>query len=157
MQMELENYLLRHLIERDQEVLLIRRLVEHAGYYEERDFLDSLVSRIEKDRDSLRSLCDGLGVSCWGTEHLLRKFAFVMERLKGDFAGRRVGQLGKYLTLETLSLKLEGKHLMWASLSQVADFYAAFSDFNFVVAMADAKYQRDEVEKFREREVTLVF
>ncbi len=157
MQVELENYLLRHLVERDQEVMLIQRLVEHAGYDEERDFLHKLVSRVENDRDSLRSLCDGLGVSCWGTEHLLRRFTSKMERFKGDFAGRRVGQLGKYLTLETLSLKLEGKHLMWASLSQVADFYATFSGFNFVTAMAEAKYQRDEVEKFRKREVTLVF
>lgn len=107
-------------------------------------FLAELVVEIQKDHRTLGDLMSSLEAAESRLKQVVARLGEKASHLK--LGG---GDLGTLLTLETLSLGIEGKACMWKSLMQVHDARGAFLavDFNALIKRADD--QRRALEPWR--------
>lgn len=87
---------------------------------------------------------DALGTTQNPVKKVVARMGEKVSQLKMDD-----GYLGDLLTLETLSLGIEGKACLWKSLKQVNDSRAAFSSVDFDALIKRAEGQRSAVEDWR--------
>ena len=60
-------------------------------------------------------------------------------------------ELGRYLTLETMSLGVEGKRSMWTALERASNQYSELQATDLTGLIARAEVQRDALENERLR------
>jgi len=108
------------------------------------EFLAELVVEIQKDHRTLGELLSSLDA----TENRLKQVVARMGE-KASHLKLGAGDLGTLLTLETLSLGIEGKASMWKSLLQIHDPRGAFLAFDFDALIKRADDQRRALEPWR--------
>jgi hypothetical protein len=113
------------------------------------DLMGRLGAAIESDRHTLEGLMTRLGIepssakqaAGWMLERLSRlRFA---EKVTGSAATSRLMQL------ETLSIGIEGKRLLWKALKELTQAAAGSEGVDFDSLIARAESQRQEIEPFR--------
>ena len=67
------------------------------------------------------------------------------------FTGGDDDELNAFVTLETLSIGVEGKVCMWKALRTVAADYPAFADYDVDELLARATAQREKIEEQRQK------
>jgi hypothetical protein len=111
--------------------------------------LEGLRLEIEQDRDILGEVMTRLGVVRSTPKQLAGK---VMETLSRFRLSERItgsADVTRLLELETLSLGIEGKLLLWRSLSEAAGARPELAEFDLPALAAGAVSQRAGVEPFR--------
>ena len=88
---------------------------EHGAFFGE------IASEIKADHDTLERLVDDLGVQRSATKRAAAEVGSKMMAPK--FVGGDDDELNAFITLETLSMGIEGKICMWRALTTVADGY----------------------------------
>lgn len=148
---DLAIYLNDHLAGSIGAMEMIQDLIEtHQGKPLER-FLRALLENIQSDQDELRSLMDGLGVK----ERKLRKAGAWMaekaSRLKLRMADSGEANLALFQSLETLSIGIMGKRLLWRTLEATiaATVRQVGLDLARLERRAAEQFERVEKEVFR--------
>lgn len=110
-------------------------------------FLDELVQEIDEDKATLEELMQGLGVR---PDPLKRAVAWTAERaarLKPNGRLLSYSPLSRLIELEALSLGVEGKGALWASLREVALDPAAAESLEHLEKRAKRQRRRLEVHR----------
>ncbi len=120
-------------------------------------FASSLRKEIAEDQKVLEALMADLKI----TQSVARKAAgWISEKLVevklylDDASG---GPLKLLEGLEAISLGIEGKRLLWRSLSAASDGHPDLAQLDFAQLIARAERQRDEVERIRIQAATSAF
>ena len=109
--------------------------------------LGRLAGEIEADRDVLGEVMDTVGAGRDKAKQALAWAGEKVGRLKPNGQITGYSNLSRLVELEGLSLGLEGKAHLWASLAEVAD--PRLTAFDFAELEQRAERQRDEIEPFR--------
>lgn len=107
-------------------------------------FMATLAVEIQADHQTLQDLMDRLGATQNRVKQVTARVGEKVTHLK--LGG---GDLGNLLTLEGLSLGIEGKACMWKSLKEVKEDNAAFAGVDFDALIKRAEEQREAVERWR--------
>ena len=107
-------------------------------------FMAALAVEIQADHQTLQDLMDSLDVTPSRVKQVTARMGEKVSHLK--LGG---GDLGNLLTLEGLSLGIEGKACLWKSLKEVKERYAALASVDFDALIKRAAEQRDLVERWR--------
>lgn len=113
------------------------------------EVLARLATEIDEDRGTLEDVMARLGV---GSSNLKQAGGWLMERIsRVRFNQRVVGSeaASRLLQLETLSLGIEGKRLLWKALQELAGAEPRLKGVDFAHLVARAKSQRKAIEPFR--------
>jgi hypothetical protein len=125
---------------------LIDRLHRDTGDSPLGEFLTQLQPEIKKDQATLVDIMAKLGIDPDPLKQAAGKAAELLSRIKLGGGHRETGRL---LTLETLSLGIEGKASLWLALERVAHGYGELDGFDFGELLRRAETQRKGVEKQR--------
>ena len=148
-QSTLSTYLNDHLAGSKAAIELVTSLRSETEGTPLGDLVGRLVIEIDEDRATLEGLMTRLGVephrvkqaAGWMTEKLSRvRFA---ERVTGSTATTRLMQL------ETLSVGIEGKRLLWTAMARLSQVVAVAQTVDYAGLVARAERQRDSLEPFR--------
>ncbi|MEA2293854.1 MAG: hypothetical protein QOE86_1493 [Solirubrobacteraceae bacterium] len=141
----LHVYLNDHLAGATAGVELVRTAAEnHDG--ELGDFFQELADGIGADYETLTSLINQMGAKASGAKEAFAKIGAEVSESK--FSGESVDdpQFGTFLTLETLSIGVEGKQCMWKALKAVEGDYAELASLDIDTLIERAQSQRDRLE-----------
>jgi hypothetical protein len=141
----LHVYLNDHLAGATAGVDLVKTAAEnHDG--ELGEFFAQLADEISADYNGLTSLMDQMDAHASGAKEVLAKAGSVVSEAK--FSGESVGSptFGTFLTLETLSIGVEGKLCMWKALKVVEGEYTELASFDIDTLIERAQSQRDRIE-----------
>jgi hypothetical protein len=145
----LEVYLNDHLAGATGACELARNAVEKYATTPHHAFLRQFLMEVEEDRATLEEMIRTAG----GTPNPLKQAgAWIMEkvsRLKLSPGGTGSEELSVLLTLETLSIGVEGKICLWGALKAVASQITELGGIDFDALSARAQRQRDGLEKER--------
>ena len=112
-------------------------------------FFSEIYAEISADKDTLQQLIETLGVAESASKTAL---AEVGSKLMGPkFTAGEDDALNAFVTLETLSIGVEGKVCMWKALKTVEADYEAFKQFNVDELLARATSQREKLEAQRQK------
>jgi hypothetical protein len=111
-----------------------------------KDFADKLIEEIKQDHSTLMDMMAKLGIETSPVKQVGAKVAELASRLK---LGGGSDETGRLLTLEALSLGIEGKACLWLSLQQVAEEYGALASLDLGELLKRAESQRKDVERER--------
>ncbi|MGH2722067.1 MAG: hypothetical protein ACRDJO_10770 [Actinomycetota bacterium] len=125
---------------------LVERLHRDTGDSTLGEFLTGLKDEIKQDQATLVDIMSKLGIQPDPLKQAAGKAAELLSRIKLGGGHRDTGRL---LTLETLSLGIEGKAALWLALERVADSYGALDGFDFGDLLRRAETQRKGVEQQR--------
>lgn len=107
-------------------------------------FLGDLVVEIQADHQTLQDLMASLDATQNRVKQVTARVGEKVSRIKMGS-----GDLGNLLTLETLSLGIEGKAGMWKSLKEVRDEHPGFASVDLGALIKRAEEQRGAVERWR--------
>lgn len=141
----LHVYLNDHLAGATAGVDLVKSAAErHDG--ELGEFFQQLSDEISGDYNTLTSLIDQLNAHGSGAKEALAKIGSEVSEAK--FSGESIDdpEFGTFLTLETLSIGVEGKLCMWKALKVVEGEYAELGSFDIDTLIERAQSQRDRIE-----------
>jgi hypothetical protein len=145
----LEVYLNDHLAGATGACEVARNAAEKFAGTPHRDFLRQFLMEVEEDRATLEEMIRTIG----GTPNPLKQAgAWIMEkvsRFKLSPGGTGSEEMSALLTMETLSIGVEGKICLWAALKPVAGDIAELGSIDFDQLLARAQRQRDGLEKER--------
>jgi hypothetical protein len=144
-QQPIHVYLNDHLAGATAGVELVKQAAErHDGDLGE--FFAQLADEIAGDHNTVTSLMDQMGAHASGAKEVLAKAGSVVSETK--FSGESMDdpEFGTFLTLETLSIGVEGKLCMWKALKVVADDYPELSSTDIDTLIERAQSQRDSLE-----------
>jgi hypothetical protein len=141
----IDVYLNDHLAGSAMAIDLIDRLRRDAGDSPLGEFLARLRPEIEQDQTTLVQIMSKLGLEPDQLKQAAGRAAELLSRVK--LAGHR--DTGRLLTLETLSLGIEGKAALWLALQRVARSYGTLDGFGFGELLRRAESQRKGVEEQR--------
>jgi hypothetical protein len=110
-------------------------------------FLAGLLDDISEDRKVLESLMSDLDITPNPAKQAAAWAAEKAGRLKLNGEVRGTSPLTPLVELETLSLGIEGKRLMWLALSEVPDL--PLGSERLAELVARAQQQREGVERYR--------
>ena len=112
-------------------------------------FFSEIYAAIEADYGTLQQLASALRVDESAGKTAL---AEVGSKLMGPkFTAGDDDELNAFVTLETLSIGVEGKVCMWKALKTVASDYPGFADFDLDDLLARATEQREKLEDQRQK------
>ena len=111
--------------------------------------MDGLALEVEEDRDTLGEVMTRLGVVRSTPKQVAGKVLETLSRLRLNERITGSPDVTLLLELETLSLGIEGKVLLWRSLSEVADTRPELAAFDLATLSTRAVSQRAGVEPFR--------
>lgn len=111
--------------------------------------MDGLLLEIEQDRDTLGEVMTQLGVVRSTSKQVAGKVLETLSRLRLNERITGSDDVTRLLELETLSLGIEGKLLLWRSLSEVAESRPGLAGFDLATLASRAVSQRAGVEPFR--------
>jgi len=112
-------------------------------------FFSEIYSEIQADKDTLQQLIEALGVDESATKTALAEVGSKVMAPK--FTAGEDDQLNAFVTLETLSIGVEGKVCMWKALKTVESDYPAFEGFDIDALLASATSQREKIEAQRQK------
>jgi hypothetical protein len=112
-------------------------------------FFSEIYAEIRADFDTLQELASALGVEESASKGALAEIGSKMMAPK--FTAGDDDELNAFVTLETLSIGVEGKVCMWKALKTVAGDYSAFEQFDVDELLARAEGQREKIEAQRQR------
>jgi hypothetical protein len=141
----LHVYLNDHLAGATAGVELVKTAAEnHDG--ELGEFFQQLADGISADFNTLTSLIDQLNAHASGAKEAFAKIGSEVSEAK--FSGETVDdpEFGTFLTLETLSIGVEGKLCMWKALKVVEDSAPELAAANIDTLIERAQSQRDSIE-----------
>ncbi len=141
----LHVYLNDHLAGATAGVDLVRTAAEnHDGDLGE--FFAELADGITADYNTLTSLIDQLNAHASGAKEAFAKIGAEVSDTK--FSGESIGdpQFGTFLTLETLSIGVEGKLCMWKALKVVEGDVPELGALDIDTLIERAQSQRDRLE-----------
>jgi hypothetical protein len=144
----LHVYLNDHLAGATAGVELVKTAAEnHDG--ELGEFFAQLADEITADYNTLTSLMDQMDAHASGAKEVLAKAGSVVSEAK--FSGESMDdpEFGTFLTLETLSIGVEGKLCMWKALKVVEDSAPELAAANIDTLIERAQSQRDKLESKR--------
>jgi len=109
-------------------------------------FFQELADGISADFNSLTSLVDQMNAHASGAKEAFAKIGSEVSEAK--FSGETIDdpQFGTFLTLETLSIGVEGKKCMWTALRTVADGHPELAAMDLDTLVERAQSQRDRIE-----------
>jgi hypothetical protein len=141
----LHVYLNDHLAGATAGVDLVKTATEnHDGALGE--FFQELADGISADFNTLTSLVDQMNAHASGAKEAFAKIGSEVSESK--FSGESVDdpEFGTFLTLETLSIGVEGKLCMWKALKVVEGEYTELASFDIDTLIERAQSQRDRIE-----------
>jgi len=115
------------------------------------------ITEVSDDHELLISLVEGTGFKVSAVRHTVGTVLARMGLWRLVNNGLRLGELGKFESLELISVGIQGKRLLWRTFGELQESYPAWEATNFHDLELEAMKQRDGVEKFRLREAKLVF
>jgi hypothetical protein len=120
-------------------------------------YLEELLPQIEEDRAILESILDRLGES---KDRVKPAFAWAVEKvgrlkLNGQLTG--YSDLSRLLEVEGLSLGVEGKLSLWASLKELAPSEPRLSSYDFDAMIERGVHQREVLEEHRREAAKIAF
>jgi hypothetical protein len=125
---------------------LARQLEARAEGTDFQPAMSRLASEIEADLDTLTHLMDRIGVARNPAKQVATWVAEKASRLKlsGATAGNR--ELGTFLSIEALSLGVEGKASLWTTLLEIRGHYPALASTDLDGLVERAQRQRQVLE-----------
>jgi len=142
-------YLNDHLMGSTTGIELVRRIASgHSGTDIGR-FAEGLAGEIEEDRDTLLEIMDRLGASRDQAKVALGWVTEKAARLKPNGELRGTSPLTPLVELESLSMGIEGKRLLWVALAEVDTIAEAIGRERLAGLIARAADQRERVEVHR--------
>ncbi len=141
----IEIYLNDHLAGATAGVDLVKSAAErHDG--EMGEFFQQLADEISADYNTLSSLMATMNARGSGVKEVFAKAGSEIadSKFSGDSANDP--DFGTFLTLETLSIGVEGKLCMWKALKIVEDNHAELKSTNIDKLVERAQSQRDRLE-----------
>jgi hypothetical protein len=121
-----------------------RQAASHTG-----GEIETLVQEIEVDRTLLKQVMEMLGVRFGPVKQASAWLGGKFVQLKPVAAGRNGSPLGRLLELESLSLGVEGKALLWQALIELKDLIPQLGTVELERALIRARVQRDLLETLR--------
>ncbi|MDQ3723799.1 MAG: hypothetical protein M3376_12240 [Actinomycetota bacterium] len=145
----LDTYLNDHMAGATAGTNLAKMASEEHQTDEHGPFFSEIYAEIKADKETLQKLMDALTVDDSATKTAL---AEVGSKLMGPkFTAGEDDRLNAFVTLETLSIGVEGKVCMWKALKTVESDYAAFEQFDIDDLLARAVSQREKIEVQRQK------
>ena len=145
----LDTYLNDHIAGATAGTNLARMAAEEHQTDEHGPFFSEIYAAIKADFDTLQELADALGVQRSASKSALAEVGSKLMAPK--FTGGDDDELNAFVTLETLSIGVEGKVCMWKALKTVEGDYPAFGDFDIDGLLASAVAQREKLEAQRQK------
>jgi hypothetical protein len=145
----LDTYLNDHIAGATAGTNLAKMAAEEHQTDEHGPFFSEIYSEIQADFDTLTQLASALGVDESASKTALAEIGSKMMGPK--FTAGDDDELNAFITLETLSIGVEGKVCMWKALKTVAGDYAAFDNFDIDGLLARAEGQREKIEAQRQK------
>ena len=143
----LEVYLTDHLAGATAGVNLSQMAAEEHRADDHGPFFGEIASEIKADFETLERLVDELGVGKSATKTAAAEIGSKVMAPK--FVGGDDDQLNAFITLETLSMGVEGKVCMWKALKTVADAYPTLGNYDLDELIARGESQRERIEAER--------
>jgi hypothetical protein len=109
-------------------------------------FFGQIASEIKADHDTLEQLMQDLGTEKSATKTAAAEIGskVMAPKFKGD-----EDELNAFVTIETLSIGVEGKICMWKALKQVEDAYPTLASLDMDDLLARGEDQRSRLEAKR--------
>jgi hypothetical protein len=145
----LDVYLNDHLAGSAAAVELVERIRSNNQGTALAAHLEGLGREIEEDRDTLAEVMTALGVVRSTPKQVAGKVLETLSRFRLNERITGSADVTRLLELETVSLGIEGKLLLWRSLSEVADVRPELAPFDLTVLATRAVSQRAGLEPFR--------
>ena len=110
------------------------------------EFFTQLSDEISADYNTLTSLMDQMGAHASGAKEVLAKAGSEITERK--FSGESIDdpEFGTFITLETLSIGVEGKLCMWTALKAIESEVPELADTDLDTLFERARSQRDRIE-----------
>ena len=145
----LETYLNDHFAGATAGVNLAKMAAEEHKGDEHGAFFGEISSEISADYEKLQGLMESLGVEESATKGALAEIGSKMMAPK--FTAGSDDELNAFVTIETLSIGVEGKVCMWKALKTVESEYPAFKEYDIDELLARATSQREKIEAQRQK------
>ena len=143
----LEVYLTDHLAGATAGVNLSQMAAEEHRADEHGAFFSEIASEIKADHATLEQLIADLGVQKSATKTAAAELGSKIMAPK--FTGGDDDELNAFITLETLSMGVEGKVCMWKALKTVEDAYPTLESYDLDELIARGESQRERIEAAR--------
>ncbi len=143
----LEVYLTDHLAGATAGLNLAQMATHEHRADEHGAFFGEIASEIKADYATLERLIAELGVERSATKTAAAEIGSKMMAPK--FVGGDDDELNAFITLETLSMGVEGKVCMWKALTTVAGAYPTLEGFDLDGLIARGESQRERIEATR--------
>jgi len=145
----LDTYLNDHIAGATAGTNLAKIAAEEHQTDEHGPFFSEIYAAVEKDFGILKDLAAALGVEESAGKGALAEIGSKMMAPK--FTAGEDDQLNAFITLETLSIGVEGKVCMWKALKTIESDYAGFENFDLDDLLARAESQREKIEAQRQK------
>ena len=145
----LETYLNDHIAGATAGTNLAKMAAEEHQTDEHGPFFSEIYAAIEADFGTLKELASALGVEESAGKGALAEVGSKLMAPK--FTAGDDDELNAFVTIETLSIGVEGKVCMWKALKTIASEYAAFENFDVDELLARAESQREKLEQQRQK------
>ncbi|MBB4908600.1 hypothetical protein [Actinophytocola algeriensis] len=136
---------------------LARRAARNNQDTETGAALDRVAKAIAEDVDTFRTIMDRLRITPNPVKNTAVMVAERVGRLKRNGRLRTYSPLSRFEELEMLTMGINGKKQMWATLRDLADLGARLTDIDFDRLVARAEEQRNELEPHRQTAGTKAF
>jgi hypothetical protein len=113
------------------------------------EFFAQLADEIAGDHNTLTSLLDQMDAHASGAKEVLAKAGSAISEAKFSGESTDDPEFGTFLTLETLSIGVEGKLCMWKALKVVEGEFPELAAANIDTLIERAQSQRDKLEAKR--------
>ena len=143
----LEVYLTDHLAGATAGVNLSEMASQEHRADEHGAFFGEIASEIKADYETLERLIDELSIDKSATKTAAAEIGSKLMAPK--FVGGEDDELNAFVTLETLSMGVEGKICMWKALKTVEDAYPTLEGFDLDELIARGESQRERIESAR--------
>jgi hypothetical protein len=143
----LEVYLTDHLAGATAGMNLAQMATEEHRSDEHGAFFGEIASEIKADYETLEQLIADLGTEKSATKTAAAEIGSKMMAPK--FTGGDDDEFNAFITLETLSIGVEGKLCMWKALKTVADAYSTLGNYDLDELLERAQSQRERIEAKR--------
>ena len=145
----IEVYLNDHLAGATAGVNLVEQAADRHRSDELGEFFAPLAADIKADLATLEGLIEDMNVDKSASKTALAEVGSKLAAPKFTAEGAGNKHLGDFITLETLSIGVEGKRCMWVALKTVADAYPGLGALDLDDLVSRAQQQRDQLESKR--------
>jgi hypothetical protein len=141
-----EVYLNDHLAGATAGVNVAQQAAERNRSTELGAFYAEIASEIKADFDTFEGLMESLGVGKSAGKTTVAEMGSKVAELKFGGDDSDTPRLGDFVTLEALSIGVEGKLCMWKALEKVTDAYPALVALDLATLKERASDQRERIE-----------